>query len=226
MTWKTFIDTTKLTVRLFTTKRVMNEAAALTYSSLLALVPILAVVFAISRGFGYNRYIEQWFLEAFKSQPQAAETIVGFVNSYLVHTKSGVFLGIGLIFMLYTVLMLVSNIERTFNSIWQVKKSRSFFRTCTDYMAMLLLMPFIIVVTSGISIFMATEAHSFMQQTILAPAMKMIIDLLPYFVMGLLFVALYVFMPNTHVRVKCCIVPGFGCRVTMPSMVLLPPYHF
>ena len=116
MTWKTFIDTLKLTVRLFTTKRVMNEAAALTYSSLLALVPILAVVFAISRGFGYNRYIEQWFLEAFKSQPQAAETIVGFVNSYLVHTKSGVFLGIGLIFMLYTVLMLVSNIERGVSS--------------------------------------------------------------------------------------------------------------
>ncbi|MDD6738250.1 MAG: YhjD/YihY/BrkB family envelope integrity protein [Prevotella sp.] len=220
MTWKTFIDTLKLTVRLFTTKRVMNEAAALTYSSLLALVPILAVVFAISRGFGYNRYIEQWFLEAFKSQPQAAETIVGFVNSYLVHTKSGVFLGIGLIFMLYTVLMLVSNIERTFNSIWQVKKSRSFFRTCTDYMAMLLLMPFIIVVTSGISIFMATEAHSFMQQTILAPAMKMIIDLLPYFVMGLLFVALYVFMPNTHVRVKCCIVPGFLSGVAMQLLQL------
>ena len=80
-----------LAIRFFTTKRVVNEAAALTYSTLLAIVPILAVVFAIARGFGYNKYIEVWFREAFQSQPQAAEVIIGFVNSYLVHTKGGVF---------------------------------------------------------------------------------------------------------------------------------------
>ena len=107
-----------LTVRFFTEKRVMAEAAALTYSSLLALVPVLAVVFAISRGFGYSKYIEMWFLNTLSSQPEAAAVIVGFVNSYLVHIRSGVFLGIGLIFMLYTVLMLLSNIEETFNQIW------------------------------------------------------------------------------------------------------------
>lgn len=84
-----------LTIRFFTTKRVMSQAAALTYSTLLAIVPIMAVVFAIARGFGYNKYIEMWFRDAFKSQPQAADIIVEFVNSYLVHTKSGVFLGIG-----------------------------------------------------------------------------------------------------------------------------------
>ena len=145
-----------LAIRFFTTKRVVNEAAALTYSTLLAIVPILAVVFAIARGFGYNKYIEMWFRDAFQSQPQAADIIIGFVNSYLVHTKSGVFLGIGLVFMLYTVLMLINNVEMTFNEIWQVKKQRSIFRTFTDYLAMLLLFPILIVVTSGLSIFMAT----------------------------------------------------------------------
>ena len=125
-----------LAVRFFTAKRVLTKASALTYSTLLAIVPILAVVFAIARGFGYNKYIEMWFRDAFSSQPQAAEVIIGFVNSYLVHTKSGVFLGIGLLFMLYTVLMLVSNIEEAFNEIWQVKTSRSVFRTFTDYLAM------------------------------------------------------------------------------------------
>ncbi len=88
-----------ITIRFFTTKRVMNHASALTYSTLLAIVPILAVVFAIARGFGYNRYIETWFRGTFESQPQAADVIVGFVNSYLVHTKSGIFLGVGLVFM-------------------------------------------------------------------------------------------------------------------------------
>ena len=69
----------------------------------MAIVSIVAVVFAIARGFGFSKYIEVWFRDALSSQPQAAETIIGFVNSYLVHTKGGVFLGIGLIFMLFTV---------------------------------------------------------------------------------------------------------------------------
>ena len=124
-----------LAIRFFTAKRVLQKAAALTYSTLLAIVPIMAVVFAIARGFGYSRFIEVWFRQAFESQPQAAEVIIGFVNSYLVHTKSGVFLGIGLLFMLYTVLMLVSNVEDAFNEIWQVTKPRSIFRTFTDYLA-------------------------------------------------------------------------------------------
>ena len=111
-----------LAIRFFTTKRVMQKAAALTYSTLLAIVPIMAVVFAIARGFGYSKYIELWFRDAFQSQQQAADIIIGFVNSYLVNTQSGVFLGVGLIFMLYTVLMLVSNVEDAFNEIWQVKK--------------------------------------------------------------------------------------------------------
>ena len=117
-----------LTIRFFTTRSIMDMASALTYSTLLAIVPILAVVFAIARGFGFSKYIEVWFREALSSQPQAADAIIGFVNSYLIHTKSGIFLGIGLIFMLFTVLLLISNIEKAFNKIWQVKYPRSLFR--------------------------------------------------------------------------------------------------
>ena len=69
-----------LTIRFFTTKRVMAQASALTYSTLLAIVPILAVIFGIARGFGFNKYIEYWFRDALSSQPQAADAIVGFVT--------------------------------------------------------------------------------------------------------------------------------------------------
>lgn len=209
-----------LTIRFFTTKRVMSEAAALTYSTLLAIVPIMAVVFAIARGFGYNKYIEMWFRDAFKSQPQAADTIVEFVNSYLVHTKSGVVLGFGLVFMLYTVLMLVSNIETTFNGIWQVKKQRSIFRTFTDYLAMLLLFPILIVLTSGVSIFIATVAGNMPDILLLGPMMRFFIALLPYILMSALFVGLYVFMPNTHVKVRYVIVPGILAGVAMQWLQL------
>ena len=204
-----------LTIRFFTAKKVMNVASALTYSTLLAIVPIMAVVFAIARGFGYNKYIEVWFRSAFESQPQAAEVIIGFVNSYLTHTKSGVILGIGLIFMLYTVLMLISNIEGAFNGIWQVKKPRSIFRTFTDYMAMLLLFPIIIVLTSGISIFMTTIVDELQYFELLAPVVRFLFDLLPYIIMSAMFIGLYVFMPNTHVKVRNAIFPGILAGVAM-----------
>ena len=209
-----------LAVERATTKRMVNSASALTYSTLLAIVPIMAVVFAIARGFGYNKYIEDWFREALASQPQAAEIIIGFVNSYLVHTKSGVFLGVGLIFMLWTVIMLINNIEQTFNYIWQVKKPRSIFRTITDYMAMFLLMPIIIVVTSGISIFVAAISDDVEGYILLAPVMRFFIALLPYIFMSAVFIALYLFMPNTKVKFSCVIVPGILAGVAMQGLQL------
>jgi membrane protein len=207
-----------LAVRFFTAKRVMTKASALTYSTLLAIVPILAVVFAIARGFGYNKYIEMWFRDALSSQPQAADIIIGFVNSYLVHTRSGVFLGIGLLFMLYTVLMLVSNIEDAFNEIWQVKKSRSVFRTFTDYLAMFFIFPILIVLTSGLSIFIAAIADRMPDFLMLGSAVRFLIDLTPYVLMSAMFVALYVFMPNTKVELRSAIVPGILAGIAMQGL--------
>ena len=223
--WKYFVYSAAkkllLAVERATTKRMMNAASALTYSTLLAIVPILAVVFAVARGFGYNKYMESWFRDTLASQPQAADVIVGFVNSYLVHTKSGVFLGVGLVFMLWTVFMLVGNIEQTFNHIWQVKKPRSLFRTVTDYMAMFLLVPIVIVVTSGLSIFVATVSDSMEGYALLAPVMRFIIVLMPYVFMSAVFVALYVFMPNTKVKLGCAIVPGILAGVAMQGLQLV-----
>ena len=207
-----------LAVRFFTAKRVLTKASALTYSTLLAIVPILAVMFAIARGFGYNKYIEMWFRDAFSSQPQAAEVIIGFVNSYLVHTKSGIFLGIGLVFMLYTVLMLVNNIEEAFNEIWQVKTSRSVFRTFTDYLAMFFVAPILIVLSSGISIFLATVADQMPNFLMLGTAVRWLIDLSPYVLMSLTFIALYIFMPNTRVKPMSALVPGIIAGIAMQGL--------
>ncbi len=209
-----------LAVERATTKRMTDSASALTYSTLLAIVPILAVVFAIARGFGYNKYIEAWFRDVLSSQPQAAEVIIGFVNSYLIHTKSGIFLGIGLLFMLWTVIMLINNIEQNFNRIWQVKKPRSLFRTITDYMAMFLLVPIVIVVTSGISIFVAAVADKIENYVLLAPMVRFLIDVMPYMLMIAVFIALYVFMPNTKVKLRCAIVPGILAGVAMQGLQL------
>ena len=209
-----------LTIRFFTTKRVMTQASALTYSTLLAMVPVLAVIFAIARGFGYNKYIEIWFRDALSSQPQVADTLAGFVNSYLIHTQSGIFLGVGLLFMLYTVLMLVNNIEETFNEIWQVSNARPIMRSLTNYMAMFFVVPIIIVVSMGLSIFMATIAHKMSGIMLLGPAMRLLLDFSPYLLLSLLFIWLYVYMPNTDVKLKSAIVPGILSGIAMQLLQL------
>lgn len=204
-----------LTIRFFTEKRVMTQASALTYSTLLAIVPMLAVVFAIARGFGYNKYIEIWFREVLSSQPQVADVIVSFVNSYLVHTKSGIFLGVGLIFMLYTVLMLVNNVEETFNQIWQVNNSRPILRSFANYLAMFFLFPIIIVVSTGLSVFMETMADSMDNLAVLGPFIHKLLQYSPYMLMSLFFIVLYVYMPNTEVRLSCAIIPGILAGIAM-----------
>ena len=213
-----------LTVRFFTEKRVMTQASALTYSTLLAIVPILAVVFAIARGFGYNKYIELWFRDSLDSQPQVAEVIIGFVNSYLVHTQSGIFLGIGLLFMLYTVLMLVNNIEETFNQIWQVDNARPIIRSLTNYLAMFFLFPIIIIVSTGISIFMATIEQKVDGIEVLGPAVNLLLDYSPYILLSLLFIWLYVYMPNTKVKLSCAVIPGILAGVAMQLLQLFYIY--
>jgi membrane protein len=209
-----------LTIRFFTTKRVLTQASALTYSTLLAIVPILAVIFAIARGFGFNKYIEIWFRDALSSQPQVADILTDFVNSYLIHTQSGIFLGVGLLFMLYTVLMLVNNVEETFNQIWQVNNSRPLIRSLTNYLAMFFLFPIIIIVSMGLSIFMATVARHMEGLLILGPAVRRLLDFSPYLLLSLLFIVLYVYMPNTEVKFKSALVPGVLAGVAMQLLQL------
>lgn len=211
----TIVKKLAFAIEFFTTKGVITAASALTYSTILSIVPICAVVFAIARGFGYTKYIEAWFINLLSSQPQAAELIVGFVNSYLEHTKSGIILGIGLLFMLYTVVMLTRNVEQTFNDIWHVGNRRNIMRTFTDYVAIFFLIPIIIIIMSGLSVFLATIASQTGWEEYLGPIMQLIIDFIPFLLMWVAFSAMYVFMPNTRVKFKCTIVPGLCASIAM-----------
>ena len=213
--WKRVVYFVKFFISEVSTKRVLDSAAALTYSTLLAIVPILAVVFAVAPPFGYSKYIEMWFREALSSQPQAADILIGFVNSYLVHTKSGIILGMGLLFMLWTVIMLVSNVEKTFNSLWQVKQPRELFRTFTDYIAMIFLVPIVIVILAGVNIFMAAVATNLDQYIVIGPIWRFLIRITPYILMSAIFIALYVFMPNTKVKLTSALVPGILAGIAM-----------
>ena len=102
-----------LSIREFVQGRVVNKASALTYSTLLAIIPILAILFAIARGFGLANLLEDQFRTGLEGQALAAETILSFIDSYLSHAKSGIFIGVGIIMLFHWLLFLIPQATKT-----------------------------------------------------------------------------------------------------------------
>ena len=198
-----------LTIRRFSRDNVTGKASALTYSTIMAVVPVFAVVFAIGRGFGYNKMLEMQIRKYFGNSDSTIDILIDFVNSYLEHTRNGMFLGFGIILLLWTVLNLTNNIEHMFNNIWQVNKERSMFRTFTDYCSLLLLMPLLVIVMGGLSIFATTVMKTLPDFLLLGPVLRFTFEAMPFLLSGTIVSVLYMFMPNTKVKLRYAVIPGF-----------------
>ena len=198
-----------MAVELFVNRNLSSHASALTYSSILGAVPILAIIFAIARGFGFERLIEDKLMENVRFTPEMTQTLMDFVNSYLERAKGGVFIGVGLVMLFYTLFNLTSNIETAFNTIWKVSTSRNIYRRAVDYISVFFLLPIIIVITSGLQIFLAGIGHFLPGFTFVSHGIELLVQCTPYLLAGLAFVMLYKMMPNTVVHWKACLVPGF-----------------
>ena len=214
------IKTVILAVRGFQSENLQTKASALTYSTLLSIVPLLAVLLGIAKGFGFQGTVRQELFDYFPGHEMELNKAFEFVESYLAQAQGGVIIGVGLILLFYTVINLISSVEDTFNDIWQAKKPRSMFRTITDYTSMLLLMPVVIVITSGISIFFATIFKQIEDTMVIGSLAQFFLQLLPYVLMSGVFIALYLFMPNTKVKLSCALVPGILAGVAMQGLQL------
>ena len=204
------IKTIYLTVDHFSRNRLIDKASALTYSSLLAVVPILAILFAIARGFGFYNLVEIQLQDLFGGVSENMADILVWVDGYLSEAKSGVFIGVGLVMLLWSVLSLTTNIENTFNAIWQVKKPRSMYRKITDYFSMFLLMPILIVISGGVSLFVSTALKGMEEFILLGPFYKFLVKSIPYVLTWFMFTGLYIFMPNTKVKFKNALIAGIS----------------
>lgn len=112
------VKTLNLTVRTFMNGDLQMKAYALTYQTLLAIVPALALLFAIGRGFGFQNILEKQLYTYFPSQHRALEMAFKFVDSCLAQASEGIFVGVGIVFLLWTIISLLSNVEITFNQVW------------------------------------------------------------------------------------------------------------
>ncbi len=197
-----FLKTISLAIRRFEEDNLQRKASALTYSTLLSIVPILAILLSIARGFGFNNIIESQLVNYFPGQKEVLQKMLGFVDSYMVQVKGGVFVGIGIVLLLWTVISLISNIEKSFNEIWMVKKGRSYYRKVTDYFSVMLLVPVFIICSSGLSIFVSTIFTPLSEYHLFTPFLEIIINVAPFLLTIMMFTGIYVFLPNTKVKFK------------------------
>ena len=206
------IKTVILAVRGFQSENLQTKASALTYSTLLSIVPLLAVLLGIAKGFGFPGH-EMELNKAFE-----------FVESYLAQAQGGVIIGVGLILLFYTVINLISSVEDTFNDIWQIQKSRPWYRKISDYLALFLVLPVLMTASSGLSIFMSTLQNSFLGQYLFfTPLVELFLHIAPYIITTLAFTGLYVSLPNTKVRFVNGLVAGFiaGCAFQLFQFIYI-----
>ena len=202
-----------IAVRTFLDDKIMTRAAALTYSTLFAVVPILALIFAIARGFGFENIVNSLLENGIMKENESLSTVMQFIDGYMQYVSSGAFVGIGLLFLLWSVYSLADGIETNLNFIWHVKQSRGMGRKITDYFSLVLLIPIGIICLSGLSVLTSSILSRMQGFQLLGGFVQFLVIALPYLVAGLILTGFYMFMPNTKVKFKYAIIPGFiaGC---------------
>lgn len=188
------------------------KASALTYYSILSIVPVLAVAFGIAKGFGFEKHLENMVTEKLFEQRELAEKIISFAYSALQSAQGGLIAGVGVIILFWTVLKLLSNIEASFNAIWKIRRARPLSRRFSDYLAMMIFCPIFFAASSSISIFVVTQVSNYshthgLWETV-SPLIAIAFQIFPLILSWVLFTALYLVMPNTKVPLNCAIIAG------------------
>lgn len=204
----TFVKTLNLSVRTFFDGNVQTQACAMTYQTMLALVPALALLLAIARGFGFQTYVEQELYTLFPAQKTAIQYAWNFVDSYLNQASEGIFVGVGIVFLLYTLISLIISTEDTFNAIWGIKQGRSIWRKISDYTALLLILPVLIICVSGLNLIVNSTIDKIFSVSFVTPVISWVLEVASWLLTCLFFTAAYIMFPNTRVRFRNAIIPG------------------
>lgn len=201
------VKTLNLTVRTFFSTDLQSKACAMTYRTLLAIVPAIALIFAIGRGFGFQNLLQSQLFSYLPSQRKALEMALSFVDSTLAQASEGVFVGVGLVFLLWTIVSLLDSVEETFNQVWGVTVDRSIFRKMTDYLAICIILPILMICAGGLQVFMSTAIQRLLPH-FMTPLMEVLFECSSIVLTWLFFAGAYILIPNAKVKFKNAFLAG------------------
>lgn len=194
-----------ISIKRFINDRVVDRAASLTYNTILAAVPILALFIAIGRGFGVQDALNDFVAKLFSDYQDIADTVMGFVDSYLEYTQQGTFLGVGILVLLWAVIGILRKAESQFNIVWNVKRDRSIVNQITMYITIFIIVPISIVIISSMAIMLDETLSKWL-------------SVLTY---GVLFTMIYYIVPNTKVDFKSALVSGLVTGIMFKVLIQL-----
>ncbi len=199
-----------LALRGFREDELHIRASSLTYYTLLATVPVVAMAFGIAKGFGLEAFVEVQLREVFAGREEVFNWIMEFAYSMLETAQGGLIAGVGLVVLLYTIVIVLIYVEETFNGIWQIKKSRPFSRRVSDYFAMMFVAPLFVILSSAATVFLTTQVAEISDNlqflTFLSPALMFLVNLIPYVLIWIVFLLIYMVMPNTNVKFSSALI--------------------
>jgi membrane protein len=187
------------------------HASALTFYSLLSVVPVAAMVFGIAKGFGLEDHLEKQIYLRFAGQEEVIARVIDFARNLLDNTQGGLIAGIGVVVLFWSSIKVLSHIENTLNTIWSVG-GRPFIRKFTHNLAILIISPLLVIVSSSVTVFINTQVVAVTERWAMLQAAGSIITLtlklLPFGLVWLLFIMIYLVMPNARVRLRPALIAG------------------
>lgn len=167
---------------------------SLSFNTILALAPILAILFSLGSWFGAKEYLLEQLVKSTPLPQEAVDLISTFADNALKNARSGVLAGIGFLFLGWTFISMFTLIERSFNDIWHIRETRTFIRKVSDYISFFIFLPLFFVIINGILIFLMSKVEN------ISILYEILSKVLPYTSLLIFLGALYMVMPNTSVR--------------------------
>ena len=199
----------QLKVLLFTAQgigehSILLRSAALTFYTLMSIVPMAALVFGIAKGFGFEARFNTYLYTEFPQYSVVIDQVIGFADNLLERTKGGIIATVGLLTLFWTIIKVFSNVEDSFNKIWEVRKSRSLTRKFSDYLSVVIVTPILWVLSGTISF----QLQNHLLHITSGWFVEFIFGLASMVILWLMFTFLYRVMPNTKVKFRSAFLAG------------------
>lgn len=186
------------------------RAMSLIYTTLLSIVPLIALAFSVLKGLGYHRDFEPVLYSFLEPLGERAAELTAQVMDFVDNVQGGVLGSLGLVFLLYNVISMIQKVEEAFNFVWRVDQPRSFGRRFSEYLSVMFVGPALIVAAFGL---LATLSNTSWMRAVARyePFGTMLValgHLTPYVLVTGVFTFMYGFVPNTRVRLRAALIGG------------------
>lgn len=192
-----------LAIKGFNDDKCLLKASALTYYTLFSIVPVIALAFAVAKGFGYQEDLKGQILSKFSNQQDVLLQAFDYADKMLANTHGGLIAGIGVVLLIWSVMKLLSSIENSFNEIWEIKRDRTWVRKITDYLSIMLIAPIFLILSGTLTVGIKTSIEAVSNSYVsFGPVSYILLKLLAFALIWGIFAFIYIALPNTKVNFK------------------------